>query len=362
MEFTEIFEQFLEYHDRLKVIFIGSSDENGQPNCVPKMLIDIAKPNKVFYIDTITSRTYRNIQQNWQSAIAFIYSKTFTGFRLTGFSQVIDSGHEFMMMKKKWTNKAIGYEAERMIERIKGVFSGRPPEVSLPDDYVIMKFIAEEAAIVKPDRILKAMRRPKQEDLGSPSHPIKKIVELEAELTEHIRMEKKIEKRERELEKASVEDDLTGLYNRRGFATLVEQQLKIAKRSGKNSFLIFSDLDRLKPINDAFGHKAGDEAIVDAAEVLKKTFRESDIIGRIGGDEFAVAVIDCEQEYLDNVTSRLKKNLDEYNYAKKDSPYVLGLSLGVAICKPDESVSLEELLNRADHQMYEEKNKKKQLS
>ena len=359
MEFAEIFRQFLEYHDRLKVVFVGSSDENGQPNCVPKMLIDIVKPNKVFYIDFKFSRTYANVNQNWQSSLAFMDDKTFIGFKLTGFSQVIDSGREFMLVKEKWTQKVISYEADRMIERIKGIFSGQPPAISLPDDYAIIKFIAEEAAIVKPDRVLKAIKNTKQEiSTSQVSHPIKKIVELQTELTRHIRAQKRFEERERTLERTSVEDHLTGLYNRRGFIALVEQQLKIAKRNGKKSFLIFSDLDRLKPINDAFGHQTGDRAIVDAARILKKTFRESDIVGRVGGDEFAIAVIDCGQKDLERVTGRLKQNIERYNY-EKQAPYVLDLSVGVAACGPDESASLEELLNRADRRMYEEKEKKK---
>ncbi len=362
MKFDKIFHQFLEHQNQLKVIFVGSSDENGQPNCVPKMLINIAKPNKVFYADFKSSRTFTNIHQNWQSSLAFMDDKTFTGFRLTGFSQIIDSGREYMLVKEKWTQKVVAYEAERMIERIKGIFSGRPAAIALPEDFVIIKFIAEEASIVKPDRILRATRNVRQEDPKMPvSHPIKKIVELESQLTNHLQAEKKFKERETELEKASMEDDLTGLFNRRGFISLVEQQLKLARRGGKESFLIFSDLDRLKPINDKFGHQAGDKAIVDAARILKKTFRDSDIVARIGGDEFAIAVIDCGPKDLEIVTSRLKQNIEEYN-REKQSPYTLDLSVGVTACKADELVNLEELLSRADRRMYEEKNKKKAVN
>ena len=358
MEFGDIFHQFLELRNHAKVIFVGSSDENGQPNCAPKMLIDIAKPNKVFYIDFKSSQTSLNIQQNWQSSIAIMEDKTFTGYRLNGFSQIVDSGHEFLFVKEKWTQKVIAYEAERMIERIKGIFSPRPPEITLPEDFIIIKFVAEDASIVKPDRIFRAIRKTKQqtpEKAGA--HPIKKVVELETKLTEHIRLEKKLIERKKALERASVEDELTGLYNRRGFMTLVEQQLKIGRRSGKQSFLIFSDLDRLKPINDTFGHQAGDQALVDTARVLKKTFRDSDIVARVGGDEFAVAVVDCKKEGIEMMTNRLKKNIAEYNQ-DHPAPYSLGLSLGVTPCDPEEPVDLEQLLNRADRALYQEKQKK----
>ena len=358
MEFGEIFQQFLEFRSHAKVIFVGSSDEIGQPNCAPKMLIDIAKPNKVFYVDFKASRTTLNIQQNWQSSIAVMEDKTFTGYRLNGFSQVIDSGHEFLLVKEKWTQKVIAYEAERMIERIKGVFSPRPPVIALPEDFIIIKFIAEDASIVKPDSILRAIRKTKQQTHEkSTAHPIKKIVELESELSEHIRMERKLKERKKALERASIEDELTGLYNRRGFFALVDQQLKIARRSGKESFIIFSDLDRLKPINDTFGHQMGDQALVDTARILKKTFRDSDIVARIGGDEFAVSVIDCKREGVEVITNRLKRNIEEYN-RERLAPYSLGLSVGVTPCNPEEPVDLEHLMSRADHIMYEEKQKK----
>lgn len=95
-----------------------------------------------------------------------------------------------------------------------------------------------------------------------------------------------------ELKRLSLNDVLTGLYNRRGFITLAEQQLKIAKDMAKNPILLFIDLDNMKLINDTLGHPEGDRALVEVSDVLRKTFRESDIIGRIGGDEFAVLAIE----------------------------------------------------------------------
>lgn len=359
MQYDEIFGQILEYRNRLRVIFVGTSDENGLPNCVPKMLIDIDKPNKVFFIDFKLSRTYKNIHQNWQSSLSFMDDKTLTGFRLNGFSQIVDSGREFISVREKWNQKIIAVEAERMIERIKGIFSARQTGMLLPKNFVIVKFIAEEASIVRPGHVLKAMKNSEEEASEKfISHPIKKIVELETQLTERLQAEQRLKEREKKFEKTIVEDELTGLYNRRGFVTLVEQQLKLAKRSGKESFLIFSDLDRLKPINDTFGHHVGDQALVDTARILKETFRESDIMARIGGDEFAIAVVGCKREEVESATHRLKENIEKYNREKR-APYQLGLSLGIAGCKSNDSASLQELLKRADHRMYEEKIRKK---
>lgn len=102
---------------------------------------------------------------------------------------------------------------------------------------------------------------------------------------EHARMHER-------LHTISLHDDLTGLYNRRGFFTLAEHLLKLAKRQQEGLFMLYADLDDLKKINDTLGHQKGDWALIDTANLLKETFRESDIIARIGGDEFVVMPIE----------------------------------------------------------------------
>ena len=159
MEFNGIFNHFLERRDHLTTVFVATVDANGQPNCSPKMVIDIVKPNKVFFVDIKTSQTYSNIESHWQCSLSFVDEKTLTGIRLGGFSQLIDSGRDFIVLKDKWMRKVTAYEADRMIERIKGIFSGRPSEIALPKDFMVMKFIAEEGAIVKPDNALRAARK-----------------------------------------------------------------------------------------------------------------------------------------------------------------------------------------------------------
>lgn len=359
MEFGEIFQLFLDHQNSLEAVFVASSDENGLPNCAPKLLIAVAKPNIVYYVDYTFSRTFANVDQNWQSSLAFMDDKKFIGLRLSGFSQVIDSGREYILVNDKWAKKVTAYQAERIIERVKGIHSDLPHELVIPKNFVIVKFIAEEAAIVRPDRVLRALRNTDEENTAYPvSHPIKKIVELQTRLTEQLEAEKTIKERKKALEKAILEDELTGLYNRRGFVVVVEQQLKIAKRTGKSIALIFSDLDHLKLINDTFGHSAGDQALTETARILKKSFRDSDIVARIGGDEFAIAVTDCDQKELEIVIGRLKANIMVYNQAKP-CPYALDLSVGIALYEPSEPIALAELLKRADQKMYEEKMTKK---
>jgi diguanylate cyclase (GGDEF)-like protein len=160
-----------------------------------------------------------------------------------------------------------------------------------------------------------------------------------------------------ELHNLSLRDELTGLYNRRGFLTLAEHQLKTAHRMKNSILLIFTDLDGMKWINDTFGHDEGDLALINTANVLRKVFRESDIIARIGGDEFVVLAMETHDTNEEIITTRLKKNLDTYN-ALEPRRYMISLSTGVAVYDPENPCSIEELLKQADTNMYKQKRKK----
>ncbi|MEJ2201914.1 MAG: sensor domain-containing diguanylate cyclase, partial [Desulfuromonadaceae bacterium] len=156
-----------------------------------------------------------------------------------------------------------------------------------------------------------------------------------------------------ELYRLSVLDELTGLYNRRGFLALSEQQLKVAARNRQRLVLFFFDLDHLKKVNDTLGHQNGDAMLVEIAEVLRQTFRKSDIVGRIGGDEFAVLVIDGEPGVQTSI-ARLSTVLEACN-RKEERRYPLSLSLGFALFDPEDPCSLDELIARADDRMYQDK-------
>jgi diguanylate cyclase (GGDEF)-like protein len=157
-----------------------------------------------------------------------------------------------------------------------------------------------------------------------------------------------------EVRAMSLVDQLTGLSNRRGFRLLAEQQLRIANRTKRGILLLFADLDGMKRINDTLGHQEGDLALVEVAEVLRETFRESDIIARIGGDEFAIVAIEAEKDSADLLGRRLRENLAARN-AKGVRRYALSMSLGVARYDPGSPCTLDELLARADRLMYGEK-------
>jgi diguanylate cyclase (GGDEF)-like protein/PAS domain S-box-containing protein len=173
------------------------------------------------------------------------------------------------------------------------------------------------------------------------------IVAVYTDITQRKRMEDA-------LRAMLVVDELTGLYNRRGFLTLGQQQLKMADRAKRKMVLLFADFDELKRINDALGHSEGDRALIEIASVLRETFRESDIIARIGGDEFVVLAIETDGVSAETLTTRLKENLEARN-ARGDRHYKLSLSVGIARYDPKHSCSIDELLARADRLMYEQK-------
>jgi diguanylate cyclase (GGDEF)-like protein len=161
---------------------------------------------------------------------------------------------------------------------------------------------------------------------------------------------------DREIRSLAITDDLTGLFNRRGFLAAATQQLKLAHRDRQNVLLLFCDLDHLKNINDTFGHKEGDLALVRTADALEETFRNSDVLSRLGGDEFAVLAWEASIPDLRTILTRLERNLLKAN---ADEPrFKLSLSIGVARYDPHFPLSLSELMARADQDMYRHKNRR----
>jgi diguanylate cyclase (GGDEF)-like protein len=163
----------------------------------------------------------------------------------------------------------------------------------------------------------------------------------------------------------SITDSLTGLHNRRGFLTLAEQQLKLSDRTKRGMLLFFADLDDLKRINDTLGHEEGDKALIDVASVLKETFRASDIIARMGGDEFAILtdefailVPNAEENTPEIIINRLQNRIDTHNN-QANRKYKLSISIGSSFYNPENPSSIDELMASADKLMYEQKNNKK---
>jgi diguanylate cyclase (GGDEF)-like protein len=172
----------------------------------------------------------------------------------------------------------------------------------------------------------------------------------------HVEVE--LKKANVELESLSLLDELTGLYNRRGFLTLSSQIWKMAARSGMAFLIVFMDMDGLKIINDNHGHKEGDAVLQSFAEILKMVFRRNDVLARLGGDEFVVLSYNASFEHKENIRQRIENTINRYN-ADSGKPYTLSVSLGFAFHEKDSALTIDELLKAADREQYRDKSTKK---
>lgn len=179
------------------------------------------------------------------------------------------------------------------------------------------------------------------------------LAEANRRLLEEMAVREQAEQAVRQL---SLTDELTGLYNRRGFLLLAERELESARRRQGRSLLLYADLDYLKQANDRFGHAAGDLMLVDAAQVLKSLFRSTDVVARLGGDEFVVLA--CHYNSREEVLQRLDKALIEF---RRHSGRQLSLSVGIAESSLQASEDLQQLLTQADAAMYANKCSRRSL-
>lgn len=184
------------------------------------------------------------------------------------------------------------------------------------------------------------------------------VWELNAEMSAEIAARKSAEKRLREalamVERLSIEDELTGLRNRRGFLSLAEQQIKYLRREKQGFFVIYADLNGLKKINDQHGHKDGDLAIATAARALRASLRDSDIIGRMGGDEFTVLASNVTANDYKRIKDRILSNCRRLG-AALERPWVLSMSIGHYFSDIGSQLDIDAMLEQADEELYREK-------
>lgn len=180
---------------------------------------------------------------------------------------------------------------------------------------------------------------------------------LKKALRELARSDKERRKMIKELEGLSLQDPLTGIYNRRAFTTIAREYLQLAFRKKMNMYLLYVDVDGLKSINDNYGHNFGDKTLMSLADIILNTFRKSDIKARIGGDEFAIFPIDTTKEGVNAAVSRFKANIKTFN-SRSTLPSPLSVSMGAAQFDPKHPCSVDQLVDKADALMYREKRKK----
>ncbi len=159
------------------------------------------------------------------------------------------------------------------------------------------------------------------------------------------------------LARLSITDDLTKLYNRRGFLSMTQQQLELARRLEKNIGIFFIDIDGMKEINDYFGHHQGDQALIDTSLILKDACRVTDVIGRIGGDEFGISLIQG-MSCIKNIETRIRKKIELHNKTNLRK-YKLSISIGNYCINAQNCVDIQNSLAEADKIMYMEKAEKK---
>ena len=153
----------------------------------------------------------------------------------------------------------------------------------------------------------------------------------------------------------ALRDDLTGVYNRRGVLALGEDQRRQCLRSGCTLVVVEVDVDGLKIINDTWGHQAGDQAVDSTASILRCTFRESDIVGRVGGDEFLAIAVDADAAAVHRVQRRLSASPGRAQPPTDDRCFQLSFSVGTSVLIPPSSPTLSDLIGRADGELYRAK-------
>lgn len=176
------------------------------------------------------------------------------------------------------------------------------------------------------------------------------------------RTTRQLQKANEELKNLTLTDDLTGLYNRRGFFLHADRQLRVFRsRPSENSlWLMLGDLDGLKAINDEYGHPEGSSAIRKAADILRQTFRVADILARPGGDEFTVLIPNSADDAAKDIPLRLQSNFDTYN-SNSGKPYQIAMSVGLVKVSFDEELTINQLLKVADDAMYKDKRRRKKI-
>lgn len=168
------------------------------------------------------------------------------------------------------------------------------------------------------------------------------------------------------LRRQSTTDDLTGLFNRRGFFLLAEQMRRLAIREKAELLLLYIDVDDFKAVNDTYGHLEGDRVLADVGSLLQRSFRDSDILARMveggllarmGGDEFVILAVDSGEKGEEILTNRLRERVEQYNNESK-RPYRISLSVGAVRVPPDRALTIDDVIASADKLMYRNKRRK----
>ena len=162
----------------------------------------------------------------------------------------------------------------------------------------------------------------------------------------------------KKIQALALSDELTGAYNRRGLLTLGEQRIKDAKRFAQSIGIVYFDIDNLKMLNDEYGHRVGDQALVKFVSLLRGVCRDSDVIARIGGDEFVAMMLTDDVSCLETACERLTESFQALDDLQ-DTFSGLSVSFGYRLFEADADKTLDAMIDETDQLMYQQKLKKK---
>jgi len=183
-------------------------------------------------------------------------------------------------------------------------------------------------------------------DITDAKHLLEEIGRLREQVAQ-------LEQRVEQLDELAHQDSLINMPNRRGFMRALERFIDRAKRYGENAAMLFVDLDGLKMINDSFGHKAGDEALIQVAELLAGGVRRSDVVARIGGDEFGILLAHADEQSAHETASRLEDLICGCDFTHDGDALPLSVAIGVGMIDGDDEA--DDVMARADEEMYRRK-------
>jgi len=183
-------------------------------------------------------------------------------------------------------------------------------------------------------------------DISDTDRLVAEIARLRAQISQ-------LEERVEQLDLLAHQDPLVNLPNRRGFMRELERLIDRARRYNEQGAMLFVDLDGLKMINDTFGHKAGDEALIQVAQLLVGGLRRSDVVARIGGDEFAILLSHTDEVSAHETAGRLVDKIADCDFMHEGDALPLSVAIGVAAISGDEEA--QAIMARADEEMYRRK-------
>ena len=247
------------------------------------------------------------------------------------------SGNEIDKNNDGWIKLIHRDDKEDVINALKDYLDGRSK--SFKKKYRLIKKDGSYKWIYDVAKIVDRTRN------GKPSH----LIGIHLDIDESMKTQERIEY-------LSYRDALTGVYNRRYFENEIE---RVSNSRNLPISIIIADMDRLKHINDNYGHKIGDKYLLKIAEIINRVTRKDEIVARIGGDEFAVVVSGVELKEIELLCERIKNEINKFNQ-KKELPVALSVSLGYAV-KEKYSEDINEIFIKADLAMYEEKKRSRSL-